>query len=136
MKLFGQLEQPGPAIGPLKRLAVWPRKVGGLSFHVVFGEVIVQSSADVRSLFQVGEEPQQPRKHPMAMDTRVPIKATIKRRMKCTRASYIGTVIHHVIHLIWILSAHTLEREAGKVRCLLAGKTETVLYGFWIGPGP
>src|SRR5215470_15247609 len=55
--------------------------------------------------------------------------------MQRARASHVRAVVHHMIQLVWILAANTLEREPRKVRCLLASQTKAVLWRLHNGAG-
>jgi hypothetical protein len=48
----------------------------------------------------------------------MPVKATIKRRMKRARRLHLGRIIHRVIQFVRIFLRDTFERETGEVRGL------------------
>src|SRR5215471_19525945 len=68
------------------------------------------------------------------MHARVPIKATIKGGMQRPGAPYIRGIVHHMIQLVWIFTAHALEGECCEMRSLFAGEPGSVLSRVWNWP--
>ena len=110
-KLLSQLEQPRPAVRSLKGLAIGAPEIRSLSLHMRLRQMIVEDRVDLVFDGESGIRPEQSDQHPMGMDRRVPIKATVEGRVELARALDIRCSRKHVSRRIGIFPGHAFQRD-------------------------
>ncbi len=122
VQLRSQLQQPGPAIGPLEPRAQRPVEVGQLARHFVVGELAIQQRANGPGFGALGEEPQQPRQQPVPVYAGVPVETAVEDRVQLARRRPVLVGAQHLVELERIVPLHMPQRDAGEAVGQLRGQ--------------
>lgn len=112
-EFVGQFEEPRPAVGALEGTAVRREEIVGFGLEIGLGEVARQRGADLVRLWEFGEETQEARQHPMAVDGGVPVETAVEGGMqRARRLNVHGTVEDEA----WRVGVFAGDAREGEVR--------------------
>src|ERR1043165_3667379 len=97
-----QIEQPGPAVRSLETTAQRPVEIDEFGADLLRGEGLVR---ELRNLF-VRIEPVQRQQRPPAMDTAMPVEASVEDRMKRAGSLCVRVAFKNMVELVRIFLGH------------------------------
>src|SRR5262249_60119355 len=100
----GEKQEPRDSVGSHKRAVRVFFEITQFTRHIAHGEMLVDDATNGCRYRQSRMQAIDAKEQPIAVDTRMPVKAAVEQRMKSARTFYVRGVEQHVVHLVGIFT--------------------------------